>query len=97
MRDDQRSQLIVDYRKLAEYIIHYVLRDHESIVRSLLDKGVDVQITNKRGRSPLYWASVKWYETIFSLLMDNRARAGYGMLNDADLLNSAMKGGMIRH
>jgi ankyrin repeat protein len=47
---------------------------HEAVVKLLLERGAQVEVTDRYGRTPLLWAIEKGHEAVVKLLLEKGAK-----------------------
>ena len=71
-----RSLITVAYYRILILIFNYILcrsSGHIQIVRHLLGKGVDIEISNGDGYTPLHFAANGGHVELLKLLLENGA------------------------
>ena len=51
---------------------------YEVVMKLLLERGAELEIKDKHGRMPLFWAAEKGHEAVVKLLLEKGAELGYG-------------------
>lgn len=71
------------------------MKGYESIVRSLIEKGFNVNLQNARNSTALQTASHKGYENIVKILLENKANPNFQNLHNSTALHAAVNNGMF--